>query len=86
MIVAENLRRRLVDETNLVGAVDDQEAFAQMLHDVLRQLGHIREIQVFLANQGLALAHAACREAGGGGDDEQQDSEQSGGGVRVDVG
>ena len=71
VIVAENFRRRFVDETNLIGGVDDQQAFAQMLHDVLGQLREIRQIDVFLANQLFALAHAAGGEARCSRDGEQ---------------
>ena len=40
--VAQNLGSRFVDQTNLVGGIDDQQAFAQMLDDVLRQVGEVR--------------------------------------------
>ncbi len=61
MIVTENLRRRFVDQANLVSGIDNEDAFAQMLHDVLRQLGEIRKIDVLLADQGFAFAHSSRR-------------------------
>ena len=86
VVVAENLRCGFVDEADLIGGVDHQQAFAQVLHDVLRQLREVREVDVFLANQILALAHAAGDEARGGSDDEQHRPEQAGGRVGVDIG
>ncbi len=62
MIVAEYFRCRFVDQTNLVGSVDYQKAFAQMLHDVLGQLRKIRKVDILLANQRFAFAHAPGRE------------------------
>ena len=86
MVVAENLRGGFIDEANLVGGIDDQQAFAQMLHDVLRQLGEVGQIEVLLAHQVLAFAHAAGDEARGGRNGEQHDAQQAGGRIGHDVG
>ena len=78
MDIPEDLGRGFVDQADLVGGVDDQQALAQMLHDVLRQVGEVREIQVFLADQILALAHARRQHARGRGDGEEHQSQESG--------
>ncbi len=56
-----------------------------MLHDVLRQLGQIGEIEIPLAHQILALLHAVGDEARRSGDGEQHEAEQSRRGIDVDV-
>ena len=70
MLFAEDFRRRFIDEPDPVGGVDHQQAFAQVLHDILRELGKIREVEIFLAYQIFALAHAARDEACRGRDGE----------------
>ncbi len=59
MIIAENFRGRFIDETDLVGSIDHQQAFAQVLHDVLGQFGQVCQVEILLSNQGFAFAHAA---------------------------
>ena len=61
MDVAENLGRGFVDQADPVRGIDHQQALAQVLHDVLRQVGEIRQIDVLLAYQVFAFAHAASR-------------------------
>ena len=55
MHVAENFGGGLVDEPDLSAAVDDQQALAQVLDDVLRQVCKVCKIEVSLANQIFAL-------------------------------
>jgi hypothetical protein len=68
--VADDLGRGLVDQPDPVAGIDHQQALAQVLHDVLGQFGEIRQIDVLLADQVLAFAHAAGHETGGRGDRE----------------
>ena len=75
--VAQDLSRGLVDEANLIRRLDDQDAFAQMLHDVLRQIREIGEIDVFLAHQRFALTHARGEHACGSRDREQHQSQKA---------
>ncbi len=63
LLVTQNLSRGFIDETNLVGRVHDQQAFPQMLHDVLRQLREVGEIEVLLTHESVALLHAGGNEA-----------------------
>ncbi len=85
MRVAEDLGRGFVDQANLVGRIDDQQALAQVLHDVLGEVREIGEIEVFLADQILALAHARREHARGGRDGEEDQSQKAGGRVRGDI-
>ena len=57
-IAAEDLAGRLVDQADAVLLVDDDEALAQPLDDVLRELREVGEVEVALAHQRLALAQA----------------------------
>ena len=55
-IAAEDLPGRLVDEADAVLLVHHHEALAQPLHDVLRELREVGEVEVALAHERLALA------------------------------
>ena len=57
-----------------------------MLHDVLRKVGEVREIDVLLPNQILALPHAARDDARRCRHREEHDPEKAGGGIGGDVG
>ena len=69
----------------MIGGIDHQQAFAQVLHDVLGQVREVREVDVALAYQIFALAHAAGDEACRGGDDEQHGAQQPGGRIGGNV-
>jgi len=58
--------------------VDDHEALAQTLDDVLRELREVREVEVALAYQRLALAQA-IRERRDGERGDQDDAAQQAG-------
>ena len=83
--IAQNLGCGFVDQANPVGRIDDQEALAQVLHDVLGQIGEVGQIEVFLPNQIFAFAHAGCEDAGGGCNGEQHEPEKAGGRIDIDV-
>ncbi len=76
-VAAEDLACRLIDEPDAVLLVDDHEALAQPFDDVLRQLRQVREVEVALAHQRLALAQPpgerCARECG----DQDDAAEQS---------
>ncbi len=61
----EHLRGRLVDEPDAVLGIDDQDALAQVLHDVLRELREVGEIELLAAHQRIALAQPAGDRPGG---------------------
>ena len=87
MAAAENLGCGFVDEADLIGGVDHQQALAQVLHDVLGQLGEVRQIDVLLTNQVLALrACGRANEGRRGYDAEQYGPEKAGGCKGNDVG
>ena len=65
-------RRGVVDETDPVGGVHHEDALAQVLDDESVELVEVREVDVALADQRLALAQAA-----GERDREQRDREQA---------
>ena len=66
------LRRRLVDEPNPILAVDHHDALAQVLHDVLRELGDVAQVDPALLGERLALAQPV-RDG-----HERRDHEESG--------
>ena len=86
-VVAENLGGGLVDQADVVGGIDHQQALAQVLHDVLRQIGEVREVDVLLPDQ--APRSRACGSPGSwrtAAMVNSTDAEQSGGGIDGDVG
>ena len=56
-----------------------------MLHDVLRKLRKICEVDVLLTHQSFAFAHMPRGIRCGPGSHEQHGAEQTGGRVRIDV-
>ena len=76
-VAAEDLACRLVDEADAVLLVDDHEALAQPLDDVLRQLREVREVEVALAHQRLALAQAPGERRDRERGDQDHAAEQS---------
>ena len=80
-IVTQNLGRGFVDEADAIVRVDHQQALAQVLQDVLRQLREVGEIDFMAAHQGFALAQAGGHRPGGECHEEQHGAEYSGGQV-----
>ena len=78
MLVSQNLGRRLVDESDTIMGIDDQDAFAQVLHDVLRQLRHVGKIEVPAAYQGLAFTQPVRHRPHGERHTEQYRTEEAG--------
>ena len=56
--IAEHLGGRFVDQADAIARIDHQDAFAQALHDVLRELREVGEVHFLLAHQRFALAQA----------------------------
>ena len=79
--VAEHLRRGLVDEPDAVLRVDDQDALAQVLHDVLRELRQVREVDLLPAHQRFAFAQTVRERPHEQRDDEEDGAEHPGGRV-----
>ncbi len=75
----QQLRGRFVDEADVVALVDDEDAFAQVLHDELVQLVEVREVDLALLGQRLAIPQSCCERDG-----EQRDGEQAGTGQSGD--
>jgi hypothetical protein len=71
---AEDLQRGLVDQPHAVLRIDDDDALAQVLHDVLGQLGQVREVEVALADLRLGRAQPLREERAAAGDQEQHDA------------
>jgi hypothetical protein len=78
---SEDLGGGLVDQADAIVRVDHQEALAQVLHDVLRQLREIGEIHFLAAHQGFALAQAVGHWTGGERHQEHGRAEYAGGDV-----
>ena len=76
-VAAEDLARGLVDEADAVLLVDDDEALAQPLDDVLREFREVREVEVALAHQRLALAQPAGERRDRERGDEDDAAEQA---------
>ena len=76
-VAAEDLACRLVDEPDAVLLVDDHEALAQPFDDVLRQLRQVREVEVALAHQRLALAQPPGERCACESGDQDDAAEQS---------
>jgi hypothetical protein len=75
---AEQPRGRRVIEADLVVGVHDDDAFAQMLHDVLIQLGEILQVDATLARERFTLLYAASERTHRQGDREDDGREYSG--------
>ena len=73
VLVPERHGGGFVDQPDAVLRIDHQDALAQMLHDVLRQLRHVRQVKFLAANQRLALPQPVGDRPGEEGDDEQHD-------------
>ncbi len=56
--VAQHLGRRLVDQSDPISRVDYQQAFAQVLNDVLGKLRHVGKVDLPAPDQGFAFAQA----------------------------
>ena len=63
-------RRGLVDEADAVLVVDHHDAFAQVLHDVLRKLREVGEVDLLAPHRGFGVAQAAGDRPG-----QQRDQE-----------
>src|SRR5579871_4896057 len=85
MRISENLRGAFVDEANSVCGIDHQQTLAQVLHDVLRKLGEVRKIELLLAHEILALAHATRHDACRGRDREEHHAQETGRRISRDV-
>ena len=81
LVIAEHARRRLVDQADALLIVDHQDALAQMLHDVLRELREIREVDLLAAQRRLALADAVGERPGEHRDREQHHAQHARRGV-----
>ena len=81
----ENLGCGFVDQANLVARIDHQEALAQVLDDILGEIGEVGQIEVFLPDQIFAFAHAGREHAGGTCNGEQHEPEKTGGRIDIDV-
>ncbi len=77
-LAAQYLARRFVDQPDAVLLVDDDQAFAQALDDVLREFGEICEVDIALAHQRLALAQAPRERRGRDRRNEYHGAQQSG--------
>ena len=65
--------------------VHDHDALAQVLHDVLRELGHVGEVHLLAAHRGFGIAQAARDRPGEQRHQEDDAAQDAGGGVVVDV-
>jgi hypothetical protein len=75
--IPQHLRRRFVDEADAVVRVHHENAFPQVLHDVLRELRRVRKVDFLAAHPGFAFAqpvrHGQRRKSHG----EQHDAEHT---------
>ena len=78
--IAQHLRGGLVDEAHAILGIHHQNALAQVLHDVLRELRKIGKIHLLAAHQRLALAQAGGDRPCGKADGEEHDANDPGGG------
>ena len=89
-LVAEHLRRRLVDQPDAVLRVDHQDALAQVLDDVLRELRQVLEVDFLSPDDGLAFAQPARQQPRAERDQEGAGAEHARGrvvrGGRVAIG
>ncbi len=83
---AQDLPRGLVDQPDAVLFVDHDDALAQPLDDVLRQLRQVGQVDVLLADQRLAFAHAVGQRRRGQRDDEDDRAQQPGLGKGARIG
>ena len=63
----QQMHRRAVDQAQRVVVIDDDNAFAQVLNDVLVELGQILQIDATLARQCFADLYAARERSSGNG-------------------
>ena len=78
--IPQHLRGGFVDEPHAILGVDHEDALAQVLHDVLRELGEVRKIDLLAAHQRLALAQAVRDRPGGERNGEQHHTDDAAGG------
>ncbi len=76
---AQELRSRGVAQSHLVAFVDDDNALAQVLDDVLVEFGEIAQIHAPLASKRLACLYAPAQRAGYNGYGEDDGAEYAGG-------
>ena len=74
---AELLDGGLVDQANLVLAVDDDDALAQVLDDVLVELDEIAQVEAALLGERLGLDEARAQQLHDGGDHEDDGAEDA---------
>ena len=76
---AELLDGGLVDQANLVVTVDDDDALAQVLDDVLVELDEVAQVDAALLGERLGLNESRAQQLHDGSDDEDDGAEDADG-------